>query len=157
MGCAVTVAFIGHRNIDLDTARRRELYDTVRDLIECENADTFLFGSRSRFDDCSLGIVTELKCIYPSVKRVYVRAEYPVISEDYKKYLLRFYDDTFFPESILNAGKAIYLERNRLMIDLADVCIFYCDTPRHSDLDRSGTYATYRYALSKKKRVINMC
>lgn len=157
MGYAVTVAFIGHRNIDLDTARRRELYDTVRDLIECENADTLLFGSRSRFDDCSLGIVTELKCIYPSVKRVYVRAEYPVISEDYKKYLLRFYDDTFFPESILNAGKAIYLERNRLMIDLADVCIFYCDTSRHSDLDRSGTYAAFRYALSKKKGVINMC
>lgn len=152
----MTVAFIGHRNIDLDTARRRELYDTVRDLIECENVDTFLFGSRSRFDDYSLGIVTELKCIYPSVKRVYVRAEYPVISEDYKKYLLRFYDETFFPESILNAGKAVYVERNRFMIDLADVCIFYCDASRHSDLERSGTYAAYRYALSKQKRVINM-
>lgn len=157
MGYAVIVTFIGHRNIDLDTARLHDFYNTVRNLIEFENADTFLFGSRSRFDDYSLGIVTELKCIYPSVKRVYVRAEYPVISEDYKKYLLRFYDDTFFPESILNAGKAIYLERNRLMIDLADVCIFYCDTSRHSDLDRSGTYAAFRYALSKKKRVINMC
>ena len=119
------VTFIGHRKI----AEKSILYSNLRDfilwLVDYKNADTFLFGSKSQFNDLCLQAATEVKKIRPNVKLIYVRAEYPHISEDYKNYLLNFYDDTYFPDKILNAGRAAYIERNYHMIDRANICIFY--------------------------------
>lgn len=109
----------------------------------------------------------EVKKIRPNVKLIYVRAEYPHISEDYKDYLLNFYDDTYFPDKILNAGRAAYIERNYYMIDKADIYIFYFDKT-YSPFSLSGSHAAsnhkyasrtrlaYDYALSKKMVIINL-
>ena len=164
------VTFIGHRKI----AANYSLYSKVRDLIfwlvDYKNANTFLFGSKSHFNDLCLQVATEVKKIRPNVKLIYVRAEYPHINEDYKKYLLNFYDDTFLPDKILNAGRAAYIERNCYMIDRADTCIFYFDKTYYpscvqisnnhfgySNTKVSGTKLAYDYALSKKKTIINVC
>mgnify|MGYP000026747332 CR=1 FL=1 len=164
------VTFIGHRKI----AEKSILYSNLRDfilwLVDYKNADTFLFGSKSQFNDLCLQAATEIKKIRPNVKLIYVRAEYPHISEDYKDYLLNFYDDTYFPDKILNAGRAAYVERNFYMIDRADICIFYFDNAYSSHRERisnkhiccpnkkvSGTKLAYDYALSKKKTIINIC
>ena len=109
----------------------------------------------------------KVKKIRPNIKLIYVRAEYPHISENYKDYLLNFYDNTYFPDKILNAGRAAYIERNYHMIDWADICIFYFDktyspsslsgshaTSNHKNA--SGTKLAYDYALSKKKTIINL-
>ena len=85
-----------------------------------------------------------------------MRAEYPVISKSYTDYLLRIYDGTFFPSEILNAGKAVYVERNRIMIDNSDFCIFYYDKTRAGD-KFSGTRLAYKYALSQNKNILNLC
>lgn len=71
------------------------------------------------------------------------------------EYRLEDYDDTFFPESLQGAGKAVYVERNKLMIDSADVCVFYCDMHAATETV-SGTRLAFRYALSKQKQVINL-
>lgn len=138
-------------------------------MITRKNTDTFLFGSKSNFDSICLEIVSELKEKYPHIKRIYVRAEFPNIDDDYKKYLLQYYEDTYYPEKILNAGRAVYIKRNFEMIDKSEFCIIYYDVgyspskrkTAGSNLDtcrlKSGTKAAYDYAVKKKKEVINMC
>ncbi len=137
-------------------------------MIVDENIDTFLFGSKSQFDLLCHEVVTELKTKYPHIKRVFVRAEYPYIDESYRAYILEDYEDTYFPEHIINAGKAAYVERNCEMIDKSSICVVYYrhgyDPPRKkvskSSLadyqPKSGTKIAYEYAVKKNKRIINI-
>lgn len=46
----MTVAFIGHRKIENTAELKERLQKTIEEVIICEGADTFLFGSRSAFD-----------------------------------------------------------------------------------------------------------
>ena len=107
-----TCCFIGHRKINETPQLRDSLISKIEKLIAENNVDMFLFGSKSAFDDLCREVVTELKKEYNHIKRIYVRAEYPYISEDYKQYLLKFYDNTYYPEKMLGADKAAYVERN---------------------------------------------
>ena len=51
--------------------------------------------------------------------------KYPYISEHYKNYMLENYEDTYYPEKIVNSGKVAYVERNYEMIDNSQFCIVY--------------------------------
>ncbi len=152
----MVTCFIGHRTITATNELRERIRTAVLDLIDNQGVDTFLFGSRSQFDELCLKIVTEIKEIRPHIKRIYVRAEYPYISADYEKYLLTFYDETYIPESIIHAGKAVYIERNRYMIDSADICVFFLDTSTTSNRKQSGTSIAYHYAHSLTKTIYNL-
>ena len=108
-----TCCFIGHRNIVETEELKNKLISVIENLIENKKADTFLFGSKSNFDDLCYDVVTLLKQQkYPHIKRIYVRAEFPYINDDYKAFLLQSYEDTYYPEKMINAGKAAYVERN---------------------------------------------
>ena len=107
-----TCCFFGHRTINETEELKSKLIEIIEKLIVDENVDTFLFGSKSRFNSLCLDAVTEIKEKHPHIKRVYVRAEYPYISEHYKSYLLEAYEDTYYPEHIVGSGRAIYVERN---------------------------------------------
>lgn len=160
--------FIGHRTIQNNDILSEKLKTTILELIDDKKVDTFLFGSRSAFDDLCLETVTEIKRIRPHIKRVYVRAAYPYIDNGYETYLLGFYDLTYIPDKIERAGKAAYVERNEYMIDRADVCIFYYDINYlppikpasgrrvFSYRSKSGTKIAYDYALKKRKQIINL-
>ncbi len=163
------VTFIGHRNAELDVNQRNNLKSLILNLIDVRGADTFLFGSKSDFNAICLDIVTELSEIRPHISRIYVRAEYPYISKNYENYLLKNYEQTYMPDNLINAGKAAYVERNFYMIDKADICIFYFDVSyipsknRHANKitytnkqSKSGTMVAYRYAVQKKKEIINL-
>jgi len=164
----MVVCFIGHRTVNNAEEIKFKLRETVLMLIE-KGADTFLFGSKSEFNSLCWECVTELKTEYPHLKRVYVRAAYPVISASYKEYLLEGYEETYFPQKIEKAGRSAYVERNFEMIDKSDICVFYYDEdyvppqkPPKSRFDisrktNSGTKTAYNYALSKKKEIINLC
>lgn len=156
----MVACFIGHRTITVTNELCERIRTTVLDLIDNQGVDTFLFGSRSQFDELCLKIVTEIKETRPHIRRIYVRAEYPYISTDYEKYLLTFYDETYMPENIIHAGKAIYIERNRHMIDSSDICIFYYTenaSHHHSHtIVPSGTKLAYHYGLSKQNIIINL-
>lgn len=122
-----TCCFFGHRTINETEELKSKLIEIIEKLIVDEKVDTFLFGSNSQFNSLCLELVTEIKEKYPHIKRVYVRAEYPYISEHYKNYLLESYEDTYYPEKILNSGRAAYVERNYEMIDKSHYCIVYYD------------------------------
>lgn len=78
--CNNVCCFIGHRTINETDELRARLYKVIEKLITSEGVDTFLFGSRSRFDSLCLEMVTSLKENHPHVKRIYVRAEFPIIN-----------------------------------------------------------------------------
>lgn len=151
-----TCAFIGHRKIEKTETLIRRLAQTVNSLIN-EGVDTFLFGSRSAFDDLSYEIVTELKEIYTHILRVFVRAEFEYIGQDYHDYLLTFYEETYFAEQAHNAGYRSYVKRNQAMIDKCDVLVTYCDsTYTPTTRTKSGTIMAMEYAQKKQKRIINL-
>ena len=53
------VTFIGHRKLQFDNGFRQQLKELILSLIDDRNADTFLFGSRSDFNNLCLEVVTE--------------------------------------------------------------------------------------------------
>ena len=119
------------------------------------SASVFLFGDAGAFDTLAWKIVTETKKEYPHIKRIYVRAAYQYIDKDYEEYLLKSYEETYFPPKIKNAGKFSYVERNYEMINRSDFCVFfYNENYIPAKKRNSGTKIAYEYALKKKKKVI---
>lgn len=151
-----TCCFIGHREINETEELKSKLVEIIEKLIVDENIDTFLFGSKSRFDDLCYELVTQIKEKYPHIKRVYVRSMYPYIEDDYEAFLLEDFEDTYFPEKIAGAGKASYVERNYEMIDKSRFCIFYYDEQIAPTTRKSGTKVAFNYAVKKGKQIINM-
>ncbi|MDD6478211.1 MAG: hypothetical protein PUF48_00125 [Oscillospiraceae bacterium] len=149
-----TCCFIGHREINVTDELKEKLCVLIEHLITEESIDTFLFGSKSQFDDLCYDIVTEIKKKHPHIKRIFVRAEYPYIDESYKSYLLESYEDTYFPKSVLGAGKASYVKRNCEMIDNSRFCIVYYKKDYTPKGRKSGTKIALDYAEKKKKSII---
>ncbi len=159
--------FFGHRNTSDTEELKRKVYSIAEKLVSEENISIFLFGSKSQFDSLCYKAVTELKEKHPHIKRILVRAEYPYIDENYKASILKNYEDTYFPEHIVNAGRASYIERNFEMIDKSDICVVFYDAnyvPKRRSSSRkvvidhqpkSGTSIAYKYALNKNKTIIN--
>ncbi len=148
-----TCCFIGHRDYYPEGEKYDALQKAVEDLI-ISGYDTFLFGSRSEFNFCCRDIVTELKEKYPHIRRVYVRAQYPYVSQNYIDYLLEDYDETYYPERLLNSGRYAYVERNRIMIDESSTVVMGYEK-NHSSEKKSGTAYAYEYAVKRKKNVLN--
>ena len=146
--------FIGHRKITVTKELETRLYSIIENLILKENINTFLFGSKSCFNSLCYEKVSIAKEIHLGIKRVYVRAEYPIIDESYKKYLLERYEDTYYPENILKSGKAAYIKRNYYMIDKSDICVFYFAENYLPQNRKSGTKIALDYAVKKNKKII---
>ena len=149
-----TCCFFGHRTINETEELRMKITEAVERLITDEKVDTFLFGSKSRFDSFCLEIVSELKEKYPHIKRVYVRAEYLNITDDYKKYLLELYDDTYYPEKLIGAGRAAYVERNYEMINNSKYCIIYYEKSHAPTRRKSGTKIALDYAAKQGREIM---
>lgn len=149
-----TCCCIGHRTIRETEELKVRLQETLESLIVNQCVDTFLFGSKSRFNGLCLELVTKLKEKYPHVKRVYVRAEFPYISEEYQNYLLESYEETYYPEKMLFAGKAAYVKRNYVMIDRSNFCIVYYEEESAPKSRPSGTRIALDYAVKQGKCII---
>ena len=149
-----TCCFFGHREIDETEELKQQLYSIIENLILNYNVDTFLFGSKSRFNSLCYEQVTKIKEKYPHIKRVYVRAEFPQINESYKVYLLENYEDTYYPEKAEGAGKAVYVERNCTIINESHFCIVYCKEDYSPTNRKSGTKLALNYAIKKNKEII---
>lgn len=151
------VAFIGHRTINYTEALKDKLKQIVENLIVNENADTFLFGSKSEFNTLCYDVVTELQSKYGSIRRVYVRAEYEFISEEYKRHLLRLYEFSYFPKAVKGAGALSYVKRNQAMIDKSNTVVaYYDDQYMPPTKTKSGTQMAVIYAIKNNKRLINL-
>lgn len=161
----MVASIIGHRKMPEDENLINKIEAILKYVIQERHVNVFLFGSKSKFDSVCLEIISRLKGEFKEIRRVYVRAEYPNISTGYHKYLLTLYDDTFMPEKVKRAGKAAYVERNEIMIDMSDICMFYCENPYDTKLSKDkvsinsshsgGTARAYKYAVLRGKEIIN--
>lgn len=168
----MVVAIIGHRKVQDKEDVVGRLYDVLTDLIEKEDASTFLFGSKSQFDSLCWTVVTEMQKIYPHIRRVYVRAEYECVAKFYEDYLLENYEETYYPDKVSGSNELCYVIRNACMIERCDVLLTYYDVnyvpPQKKSKNKmlepiyankkpkSGTEMAVRYAKRYKKRVINL-
>ena len=157
----VSCAFIGHRKIEKTEELKEILTEVITSLIEEDNADMFLFGSRSEFNELCYKVVTKLKERYPQIKRIEVRSSNEELPQSYIDLILKDYEGTFFPKQVSGAGNCSYIKRNQTMIDMCDVLVTYYDknykpTGRTRKSDKSGTEIAALYALKKKKQVINI-
>ena len=148
-----TCCFFGHRTINETEELKSKLIEVIEELICEKQVDTFLFGSKSQFNSLCLELVTELKEKYPHIKRIYVRAEYPDINEQYTNYLLESYEKTYYPEHIRNSGRAAYVERNYEMINKSKFCIVYYDEQNAPTTRKSGTKIAIDYAIKKESKL----
>lgn len=148
-----TCCILGHRNIHTSRELESKLYDTIEFLITEKKVEAFLFGSNSGFFPLCLNITTKLKEKHTHIKRIFVRAEFPKIDNNYESYLLDFYDYTYYPEEIINAGKAVYVERNYHMINNSQFCIIYYNESFKPSQRKSGTEIALNYAIKHKKTI----
>lgn len=154
-----TCCFIGHRKLNHSDELFMKARKKIEDLI-AHNVSIFLFGSNSQFNDLCWQIVTDLKEVYPHLLRIYLRAEYEYIHNDYADYILKSYDKTYFATNAHNAGRLAYIKRNEEMINESDICFFYYNKTstcvRDSHAKASGTALAFAYALQKHKTIINL-
>ena len=153
------VCFIGHRTIQKNEELISILNQAILNLIN-KGVTTFLFGGIGEFDNLSWEIVTSLKVKYSFIKRVFVRANHQYLNDFYEKHLLKYYEGTYFPIELKNAGKCAYVERNYKMIDCSTYCVFYYNenyTPISCQQvkGKSGTKIAYEYAIKRNKTIIN--
>lgn len=164
-------SFFGHRKIDVTDDLKQRLKDCIENLIIKCNIDTFLFGSKSNFNELCHFVVSELKEKYSNIKRVcYTCKSEGCILESERQKLEKLYsiilnqevhlfgfEEEFAHKTKYKAGRASYIERNKAMINDSDFCIFYYNgnyvPPTKTN---SGTKLAYEYALQKKKKVINL-
>ena len=167
-----TACFFGHRKIDITDELKTTLYKEIECLIVDDKIETFLFGSKSEFDNICYKVVSDLKNKYPYIQRVYVRAEFEYIdgegSRAYREGLMELYEHTYYPESVSGTGKAVYVKRNEYMVDNSSICVVYYDEnympPRRKQSRRdltdyqpkSGTGVAYKYAEQKKRKIVNI-
>ncbi len=151
-----TCCFFGHRTMNETEELISQLRAIIETLITDKKVDTFLFGSKSRFNDLCHETVTKIKEKYPHIKRIYVRAEYPDIDDSYKAYLLKSYEDTYYPNKIKGSGRAVYVERNYEMINNSKFCIVYYDEQNAPTTRKSGTKIALEFALKMKKHIIHV-
>lgn len=174
--------FIGHGTITDAEQVKIRLTETVTKLIK-DGIDTFLFGSRSEFNDICWCVVTELQEKFPNIKRIKFNAPHEVAftskaeRENCEMLFLHFahkethytdYEEAFDSEKSSRAGKTAYIMRNEEMIDRSDVCVFYYNKdylpPKRKPTNKyqperqtkSGTAIACAYATQKKKRIINI-
>lgn len=162
-----TCSFFGHRDTEQSEELKQKVKDIVERLIVEESVDTFLFGSRSNFDELCHIVVTELKEKYPYIRRIAYLCKHESgclvgagtsLKQKIKDLTGR---ETYVPEyegikksnRINSAGRASYLERNQLMIDDSKFVIIY-----YRDLEisnrHSGTMLAYGYAKKKGRNIL---
>ena len=139
----MVVIFCGHRDVICSDDLKRQLKFVLCDLI-MEGADTFLLGGYGSFDSMAAIVVRELKSTYPQIRSSLVLA---YLNRDYNAEL---YDDTIYPPLERVPLRYAISQRNRWMVDTADVVVSYVI---HS---YGGAATTLRYAEQKKKRVIHL-
>ena len=117
----MTCCFIGHRRIKYKKELASRLQDNICYLLE-QGVATFLFGDHSEFNTLCYKVVSELREVYPQIRRIHYRTDYPDADAYTMQFLLDGYEDSICPDGVAAAGKAAYVERNQAMIQATPFC-----------------------------------
>ena len=164
-------SFFGHR----DTPQTEELKEKVREIVERliieEGVDTFLFGSRSKFDELCHMVVTELKEKYPHIQRIAYLCKHESgclagEGKDEQRRIkeltgrdvyVREFEDIKKSSRVSSAGRASYVERNYWMVDESDFSIIYLLEGSKNLKRNGGTRIIYHYLhKGNRGKIINL-
>lgn len=161
----MTCCFIGHRRIKHKKELASRLRDNICYLLE-QGVATFLFGDHSEFNMLCYEVVSELREVYPKIRRIHYRTDYPDADAYTMQFLLDGYEDSICPDGVAAAGKAAYVERNQAMIQASDFCVFYFNNEYlpasrkeskkaiTSYQPKSGTGVAFDYAKAHGRTII---
>ncbi len=147
-----TVVFFGHRYIEENPfAVKERIEDKIRELLAEHEYIEFTVGKNGEFDLFAAQAVRrvnrelyETKCNL-TLFLPYPTAEYTNNIEQLEKYY-----DNF--EVLRNTHpKSAITERNKIMVDRADLVICYISQKS------GGAYRAVEYARKQNKKIINLC
>lgn len=161
-----TCSFFGHRDTPQTDELKQKVKETVERLIVEEGVDTFLFGSRSKFDELCHIVVTELKEKYPYIRRIAYLCKHESgclvgtgasLRQNIKDLTGRDvyvaeYEEIKKSDRVNSAGRASYVERNQLMVDGSNFVILSINEKKCCA--KSGTRIVYNYAIQKNIKII---
>ena len=165
-----TCSFFGHRDTEQSEELKQKVKDIVERLIVEESVDTFLFGSRSNFDELCHIVVTELKEKYPYIRRIaylckhesgYLVGAGTSLKQKIKdltgrETYVQEYEGIKKSNRINLAGRAAYVERNYWMIDDSDFTIISIKKNYLFGKSISGTALVYKDALKKNVIILEV-
>lgn len=98
-GVCMTCCFIGHRRIKHKKELASRLRDNICYLLE-QGVATFLFGDHSEFNTLCYEVVSELREVYPKIRRIHYRTDYPDADAYTMQFLLDGYEDSICPDGV---------------------------------------------------------
>ena len=166
-----TACFIGHRDVLINDKEKNILLSIIKNLIEKEGVYTYIFGSKSMFDNVCHEIISLLQNQYENIKRVVYtcKNEYAVKCKEVSKIekllksiaksnkRIKAYEEERNYKNKYKTRKESYIKRNEAMIEESDICIFYYKKEYKPAFSNSGTALAYTYATKKGKTIINVC
>ena len=149
------VCFTGHRKIAATTlSLKKRLREELECLIE-KGADEFIAGGALGFDTLAAITVLGLKSKYPHIKlSLYIPCpEQDKLWNDDEKALYRDILESADEVKCISQSytDTCMRERNKAMVEEADICVAY-----HDGRVRSGTAMTVNYAKKKGIEIINL-
>ena len=158
-----TWSFFGHRDTPQTVELKHKVRETVERLIVEERVDTFLFGSRSKFDELCHIVVTELREKYPYIQRIAYLCKHETAclvgaGMDEKRRIKELtgrdvyvpeYEDVKKSDRVNSAGRAAYVERNCWMIDESNYAIIHIKKNYSLRQSTSGAWFVCQYAIKK--------
>ncbi|MBR2323022.1 MAG: hypothetical protein IKA54_05465 [Clostridia bacterium] len=142
------VTFCGHSLCSLNGDEMSLLEKQLIDIIENEPNCNFYLGGYGNFDKICFDLLSKLKSKYTNIKRVFITPY--LYNYDKLKSLSKIYDETMYPPIETAPPKFAIDRRNRWMIENSDMLICYIT---HTF---GGAYKTYKYALNKNIKIINI-
>lgn len=133
---------------DLTNRTRTEI-----DRAVSEGVGTFLFGGRSDFDDLCYSLVTEKRNAEPElgIRRVFCFALDKQLRKPPSWFVRKEYEALECPIKEFDYWYTSIYYRNIAMIDSSDLILFWVEKR-----ENSGAYKTFKYAVKKHKRYVNL-
>ncbi len=147
-----TVCFFGHRYLD-DLTIEHKLEQWTSSLISEKDFVRFLVGRDGEFDILVASVVRRLKSRLRDDNSVltWVLPYRTAALMENQDAFCTYYDEIEICESSASVHyKAAFQQRNRSMIDRADLVIFYVNKAQ------GGAYQSLQYAIKQNKNCINL-
>ncbi len=142
----------GHSDVPItDDLRARTKAEIEKGI--ADGVRIFLFGGRSDFDDLCYDLVTEAKTAAPQlgIKRVFCFALDKQLRKPPRWFVRKEYEALECPAKDFDYWYTAIYYRNLAMIDRSDLVLMWVEAR-----EDSGAYKTYKYAVKKHKRVVNL-
>ena len=140
------VTFLGHSDFRDNEICRQKLLNLFCEYINDQEADMYL-GGYGCFDSFAYSCCNDYKKINSGIKLWLIT---PYLNSKKFECDRRLYDGFLYPELEKIPQKFAITYRNRWMVDSADIIFAYITR------EWGGAYTSYKYALSKGKRLINL-